>query len=53
MSRKHYQATADAIRLNIENKYLRELFAKALISALKQDNPKFDSNRFLNVALGD
>lgn len=53
MSRKHYQAIADAIRLNIEDKYLRELFANALISALKQDNARFDSIRFLNAAVGD
>ena len=53
MSRKHYIALAEAIRLNIEDKNLRELFAKALLPALRQDNSRFDSNRFLNAAMGD
>ena len=53
MSRKHYQAIANAIRTNVESKELREQFAKALISALKQDNSRFDQTRFITAAVGD
>ena len=53
LSKKHYQAIADSIRTNIENKELREQFARALISALKQDNSRFDQLRFITAAVGD
>ena len=53
MSRKHYQAIAEAIRLNIDSKELREQFARALVSALKQDNSRFDQTRFITAAVGN
>jgi hypothetical protein len=53
MSRKHYQAIADAIRTNIESKEMREQFAMALIPVLKQDNSRFDHNKFITAAVGD
>jgi hypothetical protein len=53
MSRKHYQAIANAIRTNIESREIREQFARALISALKHDNPRFDQTRFISAAVGD
>jgi hypothetical protein len=53
MSRKHYQAIAEAIRLNIESKEMRALFAMALVPALKQDNSRFDQNKFITAAVGD
>jgi hypothetical protein len=53
MSRKHYQAIADAIRMNIESKELREQFARALVSALSKDNSRFDHIRFITAAVGN
>ena len=53
LSRKHYQVIANTIRLNIESKEMREQFARALISALKQDNSRFDQTRFITAAVGD
>lgn len=53
MSRKHFKAIADAIRENIELKSKREEVAKALLSALKESNPRFDANRFMLAAVGE
>ena len=53
MSRKHFKAIADAIRENIELKSQREEVAKALISALKESNPRFDVNKFMLAAVGE
>ena len=53
MSRKEFVALACAIRENIALKEQREVLARALIPALRQSNPRFDSIRFLNAAVGD
>jgi hypothetical protein len=52
MSRKHYKAFAEAIRENIQNKELREELARAILPALKEGNPRFDSSRFITAAVG-
>lgn len=53
MSRKHYKAIADAIRENIQSRSQREEMARALLSALKESNPRFDAYRFLQAAVGE
>ena len=53
MSRKHFKAIADAIRENIKLKSKREEVAKALISVLKESNPRCDVNKFMLAAVGE
>ena len=53
MSRKHFEAIADAIRHNIQCKNQREDMARALLCALRDSNPRFDSNRFMLAAVGE
>ena len=53
MSRKHYEAIAEAIRENIQLKSQREELAKALLSALRESNPRFDASKFMLAAVGD
>jgi hypothetical protein len=53
MSRKHYKAIAEAIREGFNTKELREEVAKALLEALKSDNSRFDSRRFIKAAIGE
>ena len=52
MSRKHYKAIAEAIHKNIPDKNLRQELAKALLSALKEGNPRFDVSKFMIAAVG-
>lgn len=51
MLRKHYKAIAEAIRENIQSKELREELARAILPALRDSNPRFDSCRFLTAAV--
>lgn len=53
MSRKHFVAIADAIRNNIQRKNQREDIARALLLALRESNPRFDSKRFMLAAVGE
>jgi hypothetical protein len=53
MSRKHYRAIANAIRENIELKSQREELARALLTALKDSNPRFDASKFMIAAVGE
>ena len=53
MSRKDYRALAGAIRQNITSKNARRAIAEALIPALRADNPRFDSARFIDAAVGE
>lgn len=53
MSRKHYKAKADAIRENIQLKSQREEVARALLSALRESNPRFDASKFMLAAVGE
>jgi hypothetical protein len=52
MSRKHYKAIAEAIREGFNTKELREEVSRVLMDALRADNPRFDSCRFLTAAVG-
>ena len=52
MTRKHFNAIAAAIRSNFINKTERETIAKALIPALKESNPNFNPERFVEAAVG-
>lgn len=53
MSRKHFKAIVEAIRENIEPKSQREEVAKALLSALRESNPRFDASKFMLTAVGE
>jgi hypothetical protein len=53
MSRKHYKAIAEAIREGFNTRELREEVARALLEALRSDNPRFDSRRFMDAAVGE
>lgn len=53
MSRKHFEAIADAILHNIQCKNQREVMARALLSALRESNPRFDATRFMLAAVGE
>ena len=53
MSRKHFKAIANAIRENIELKSQREEVARALISELRESNPRFDASKFMLAAVGE
>ena len=52
MSRKHFIAIAQAIRENIHDKAQRQAVANALVPALRGSNPKFNTSRFLEAAVG-
>jgi len=51
-TRKTFVAIANAIRLSITDRAQREATAKALIPALKDSNPNFDRQRFLDACIG-
>ncbi len=53
MTRKHFEAIAEAIRNNIGNKTEREAIARALIPAMLQANAHFNSNRFIAACSGE
>lgn len=53
MSRKHFKAIADAIRENIQLKSQREEVARALLSVLREGNPRFDASKFMLAAVGE
>ena len=53
MSRKDYRTIAEAIRQNVTDRKEREATARALIPALRADNPRFDSVRFIDAAVGE
>ncbi len=53
MSRKDYRTLAEAIRENINSRQEREAVARALIPALRADNPRFDAARFIDAAVGE
>lgn len=53
MSSKHFEAIADAIRNNIHSKNQQEEIARALLSALRESNPRFDAIRFMLAAVGE
>ena len=52
MSRKHFIALAEAIRKNISSRGEREAVARALIPALREANPNFKTDKFLDAAIG-
>lgn len=52
MTRKHFIALADAIRTNISSKPEREAVAKALLNALRDANPRFKAEKFIEACLG-
>jgi hypothetical protein len=52
MSRKHFVAIARAIRDNIHDRSEREAMAKALLPALREANPNFNTAKFLEAAVG-
>ena len=53
MSRKDFVAIAQAIRENILLIEQREALARAIIPALRESNPRFDSRRFITAAVGE
>jgi hypothetical protein len=53
MSRKDFQAIAQAIRENINDRAQREAIARALLPALLDSNNRFDSARFIDAAVGE
>jgi hypothetical protein len=52
LSKKHFIAIAAAIRLNIHQAVEREAIARALLPALREANPNFNTQRFLDAAIG-
>ena len=52
MSRKHFKAIADAIRTSITSKAEREAIARALVPALHEANPNFNTSKFIEACLG-
>lgn len=52
MSRKHFNAIAQAIRENIHDKAQRQAIANALLPALIASNPNFNTTRFLEAVVG-
>ena len=52
MSRKHFEAIAEAIRLSITNRAEREAVARALIPALRAANPNFKTEKFVDACIG-
>ena len=53
MTRKHFNAIAEAIRISIPSRTEREAIAKALVPALRSANPKFSTDRFISAAVGE
>ena len=53
MSKKHFILVAAAIRENIADANLRCAVAQALIPALRQSNPNFNAQRFLDACTGE
>ncbi len=53
MSRKDFIAIAQAIRENIASIELREALSHAIMPALIQSNPRFNSGRFMAAAVGE
>jgi hypothetical protein len=52
MTRKHFQAIAEAIRQNINDAVTRRAVAQALIPALQQANANFNVQRFIDACVG-
>ena len=52
-SRKLFVALALAIRDSIGSVEHREALARAIIPALRESNPRFDSGRFMAAAVGE
>lgn len=52
MSRKHFNAIAQAIRENIHDKAQRQAVANALLPAMRASTPNFNTSRFLEAAVG-
>jgi hypothetical protein len=52
MTRKHFQAIAEAIRQNINDAATRRAVAEALLPALRASNPNFKTERFITAAVG-
>lgn len=52
MTRKHFVALAQAIRDSIISRIEREAVARALVPALRETNPKFDPERFIDACMG-
>jgi hypothetical protein len=53
MSRKHFILIAQAIRNNIPDREMRQIFARSLITGLVACNPNFSASRFLEAAVGE
>ncbi len=53
MTRKHFNAIAEAIRISIPSRAEREAIAKALAPSFMAANPKFSINRFISAAVGE
>ena len=52
MTRKHFIAIAEAIRNSITSRAEREAVARALVPALTQANPNFNTERFIDACMG-
>ena len=52
-SRKLFVALAKAIQESIGSVEQREALARAIIPALRESNPRFDSGRFMAAAVGE
>ena len=52
-SRKLFVALAKAIQESIGSIEQREALARAIIPALRESNPRFDSERFIAAAVGE
>ena len=48
MSRKHYVAIAEAMR-SIPDRSIRQAVASNLVALFRQDNPRFNMQRFLEA----
>ncbi len=53
MTRKHFNAIAEAIRHNIASRAEREAVARTLVPALRAANPNFSADRFIAAAVGE
>lgn len=53
MTRKTFIALAAVIRTSIHDKAQRDELARALIPALRETNPLFKPDRWLDAAVGD
>jgi hypothetical protein len=52
MTRKHFTQIAEAIRRNIADSAQRKAIAEALVPALRASNERFNTQRFLDAAIG-